>query len=528
MRWCRWLAIAATMAIVSLSTAQEIKLQPFPLDAYPTRGGLSGPERFAAVITEVANTISGNYHFEEIPPMALAGRALLGLYRAANIEPPEALARDADHYLEAQPGDKLLDKLQRARQAMGDNPLIQGDRGIHLSLHALIKTLDTFSNYAEVDTAIRRLMEDGCGIGLHLEDKPLGGSYFVRHVETDSAAHKQGVRPGDELLEVDRLPIVPSTPTSRINMLLTLSARKRNGVAITLRNLEGTRKQVEISSGRHQLEANELIMQGYDLDRDSTLTGYRHLQDDDWNYWIDHSNRIALVRIGAISRSSYRLADIVKRLSDDGMKSLILDLRDSPIGDPDAAAEIAGMFLEKNALISTTNYRKPTTDEMPTSISKSEIRAREQGNRYQKIPLAVLIGPETSGAAEMVASALQDHKRAKMVGQRSRGKSTIQRVMTPGNAMGSNGINYSYRLTVGVFSRPSGKSLNRLPGMTANDDWGVRPDVEVVLPAQVRRQVRAWWFEHHLRPDDSNDPTRIDDMRNDPVLHAAVKLLRKS
>jgi hypothetical protein len=63
--------------------------------------------------------------------------------------------------------------------------------------------------------------------------------------------------------------------------------------------------------------------------------------------------------------------------------------------------------------------------------------------------------------------------------------------------------------------------------MTANDDWGVQPDVEVVLPAQVRRQVRAWWFEHHLRPDDSNDPTRIDDIRNDPVLHAAVKLLRK-
>lgn len=526
MRWCRWMAIAVTMVIVSLSTAQEIKLQPFPLDAYPSRGD-TGPGRYAAVVTEVANSISGNYHFEEIPPVALAGRALLGLYRAANIEPPEGLARDTDHYLETQPGDKLLDKLQRARQAMGDVPLIQGDRGIHLSLLALFKTLDTFSNYAEVDSSVRNLMENGCGIGLHLEDKPLGGSYFVRHVEPDSPAHKQGVRPGDELLEVDRLAIVPSTPTSRVNMLLTLSARKRNGVAITLRHLEGTQKKVEISSGRHQLEANDIIMQGYDFDRDTTLTGYRHLQDDDWNYWIDHSHRIALVRIGAISQSSYRLADIVKQLSDDGMKGLILDLRDSPIGLPDAAADMAGLFLEKNALISTTNYRKPNNDEMQSTISKSEIRARDQGKRYQDIPLAVLIGPETSGAAEMIASALQDHERAKMVGQRSRGKSTIQRVIMPGNAMGTNGINYSYRLTVGVFSRPSGKSLNRLPGMTANDDWGVRPDVEVVLPAQVRRQVRAWWFEHHLRPDDSNEPTRIDDMRNDPVLHAAVKLLRK-
>jgi carboxyl-terminal processing protease len=515
--------------LVSLSAAQEIKLQPFPLDVYPSRGG-SSPERFAAVITDVANTISGSYHFEEIAPVALAGRALLGLYRAGNIEPPEALARDTDHYLETQPGDKLQDKLLRARQAMGDVALIQGERGIHLSLLALFKTLDTFSNYAEVDSSVRNQMENGCGIGLHLEDKPLGGSYFVRHVEPESPAHKQGVRPGDELLEIDQIPIVPSAPTSRVNMMLTLSARKRNGVAITLRNLEGTRKKVEISSGRHQLEANEIIIQGNDLDRDTSLTGYRHLQDDDWNYWVDHPNRIALVRVGIIAQSSYRLSDIVKRLRDDGMKGLILDLRDSPVGYPEAAAEMAGLFLEKDALISTTNYRKPNTEEtqLPLGNSKNEIRARDQGKRYQEIPLAVLIGPETSGAAEMIASALQDHKRAKMVGQRSRGKSTIQQVKTPNNVLNSMGINFSYRLTVGVFSRPSGKSLNRLPGMTANDDWGVQPDVEVVLPAQVRRQVRAWWFEHHLRPDDSNDPTRIDDMRNDPVLNAAVKLLRKS
>ena len=72
--------------------------------------------------------------------------------------------------------------------------------------------------------------------------------------------------------------------------------------------------------------------------------------------------------------------------------------------------------------------------------------------------------------------------------------------------------------------RPSGKNLHRLPGATANDDWGVRPDVEVVLPNQMRRQVRAWWFEHDTRPADSFDPTKMDDIRNDPVMAAAYGL----
>ena len=76
--------------------------------------------------------------------------------------------------------------------------------------------------------------------------------------------------------------------------------------------------------------------------------------------------------------------------------------------------------------------------------------------------------------------------------------------------------------------RPSGKNLHRLPGSTAADDWGVRPDVEVVLPAHMRRQVRAWWFEHDTRPADSLEPTKLDDIRNDPVLAAAVKLLIKT
>jgi carboxyl-terminal processing protease len=231
--------------------------------------------------------------------------------------------------------------------------------------------------------------------------------------------------------------------------------------------------------------------------------------------------------VGPISSSIERVQDILQQLSLDGLKGLILDLRDSPIGDPDGAANLAGLFLEKNALISTMSYRKPSDDNRRFGRGGNEKRSEDVGQRYENLPLAVLISPETSGAAEMIASALQDHKRAKMVGQRTRGKSTIQQVQSPNTTTSSTGFYFTFRITVGVFTRPSGKSLNRLPGMTASDDWGVRPDVEVVLPNQVRRQVRAWWFDHDLRQEEVRDPTRMDDTRNDPVLNAAVKLLRK-
>ena len=487
-------------------------------------------EEYSVVVGQMLKTISHDYHFEEIPETALAGRALLGLYRAAgSIVPPDALVRDTDHYFQNVPGKDTVEKLKHAREAIGDMPLIQNERGIHASLHAVFNTLDIFSNYSEVDSGTRQTYEQGAGIGLFLEDKPLGGSYFVRNVTIDSPSHKQGIRPGDEILEIERQPIPPNTSTAQVNVAITIGARKRGGLSLTIRNLQGVKKTIEVSTHRQNIDNSELLILGADYDPETLTMGYRPTGENEWDYWVDYPHRIALIRLGTILSPPNRIMEIVYQLKENGLKGLILDLRDCPSGVPNQSADLAGFFVKEDTLIAKTKYRNAANVNV-TQGDRKEFRAGKEMKHCLDLPLAVLIGPDTSGAAELIAAALQDSERAKIIGQRSRGKSTIQNTNQNAMQLQNNNpyrIPFSYRLTVGVFMRPSGKNLHRMPGATAADDWGVRPDVDVVLPAQMRRQVRAWWFEHDTRPVDSLEPTKIDDIKNDPVLEAAVKLLIK-
>ncbi|MFT3878938.1 MAG: S41 family peptidase [Gemmatales bacterium] len=484
-------------------------------------------EEYAVVVSPLIKTISKDYHFEAISETALAGRALLGLYRAGSIVPPDALVREPDQYFNSIAGEKLIDKLKVAREAVGDMPLIQGERGIHAAMHSAFRSLDIFSNYSEVDSTTRAIYESGVGIGLFLEDKPLGGSYFVRNVTIDSPAHKQGLRPGDELLEIGKnhQPISPNTPTAQVNATMTIMARQREGLTLTIRNLQGIKKTIEVTTPRQTIDNSELVIIGSEFDRDTMTLGYRPTGEGEWDYWVDYPHRIALIRLGTIQTPPNRIMEIVHLLKEDGLKGLILDLRDCPSGVPEYSADLAGFFLNSDVLIAKTNHRNNETDDNNRVEQRREYRSNKEMKHCLDLPLTVLIGPDTSGAAELIAAALQDHKRATIVGQRSRGKSTIQNSSRELN--NPYGVRFSYRLTVGVFMRPSGKNLHRMPGATAKDDWGVRPDVEVVLPNQMRRQIRAWWFEHDIRPADSLEPTKMDDIRNDPVMAAAVKVLSK-
>jgi carboxyl-terminal processing protease len=258
-------------------------------------------------------------------------------------------------------------------------------------------------------------------------------------------------------------------------------------------------------------------------DGQTVVYGYRRREETEWDYWFDHKNGIAIFRLGIIlSETPALVSNALQQMSEDGLKAVILDLRDCPSGTLESTADLAGLFLEERALIASIKYR--TRQNLEDRDTRSEYRASASDkSRWLNVPLTVLIGPDTSGAAELVAAALQDHERAKIIGQRSRGKATI---WGPNRSRTSR-VNYSIKLSTGMFFRPSGKNLHRLSNHTASDDWGVRPDIEVVLPATMRRQIRAWWFEHDLRPVGSNEATRLDNPRNDPVLEAALRALRQ-
>jgi carboxyl-terminal processing protease len=492
------------------------------------RGPSTASTEFVRAVEPVLSHIHRSYHLEEIPMDALAGRGLLGLYRLVGKTPPESLSRDPDHYLASVPGNSLQEKLATARDTLGDSGL-RGEAAAGEFLKAVFATLDPFSTFASVDQSIRTTAESGGGVGLFLEDRPRGGSYFVRNVALGSIAQKQGIRPGDEILEIDRTPIHPTTPTAQVQIELTQRFHTQAGVTLKVRSLQGEVRQLLLRRAFNPNDPPISILLSDSAD--TVVQGFRRREEDEWDYWLDQRQGIALFRIGSIQSDTPAIVAQAMQQMSDGLKAVILDLRDSPIGAPLGAAELAGLFLEQNAKIATTRYRN--TAERVRGEQSDFRGSGSEGSHWLNVHLVVLTGPDTSGAAEMTAAALQDHERGKIVGQRTRGKATIQQYGGRDNEVfqrrgaSPRGVSFSYRLTVGVFVRPSGKNLNRSSSSTAADDWGVRPDVEVVLPAQMRRQVRAWWFEHDLLPPHSDQPSKLYDLRNDPVLDAAVRTLRQ-
>ncbi len=110
--------------------------------------------------------------------------------------------------------------------------------------------------------------------------------------------------------------------------------------------------------------------------------------------------------------------------------------------------------------------------------------------------LVVLVNRETSGGAELIAAALQDHHRAAIVGQRTRGKASIQTLLPL--PIPDAGL----KLTNGMFLRPSGKNLHRFPESKRTDDWGVRPDPgrEFPITPELSKQLGEWSQLLALRP----------------------------
>lgn len=136
-----------------------------------------------------------------------------------------------------------------------------------------------------------------------------------------------------------------------------------------------------------------------------------------------------------------------------GMKGLILDLRRNPGGLLDQAIEIGNMFIDKGIIVSTMDRNKK---------EKKVVTANAE-NTLPNFPLIVLIDEYSASASEIVAGALQDHKRAIIMGQRSFGKGSVQSVVRLGDGSG-------LKLTVARYYTPSGRSIQAA---------GIMPDVVV-------------------------------------------------
>jgi carboxyl-terminal processing protease len=191
-----------------------------------------------------------------------------------------------------------------------------------------------------------------------------------------------------------------------------------------------------------------------------SVVGDHRKPNDQYDYMLDHEKKIGYVRVsGFMQNTADELKRALAQLKDEGMKGLILDLRDDPGGLLSTAVEVSDLFIDKGEIVSTRGRNTPA--------KKYEAHP---SSPYADLPIVVLVNQNSASASEIVAAALQDHKRAVIVGQRSYGKGSVQ------NILDLEGGNSVLKLTVASYFRPSGENIHRFRNSKHSDKWGVSPD----------------------------------------------------
>ena len=126
------------------------------------------------------------------------------------------------------------------------------------------------------------------------------------------------------------------------------------------------------------------------------------------------------------------------------------------------------MFLEEGKIVSTKGRN---TEERAQYAKKA--------GTFSGFPMAVLVNRYSASASEIVSAALQDHKRAVVVGERTWGKGSVQNVIDMENGKSQ------LKLTTASYHRPSGKNIHRFPDSKESDEWGVMPDENYLVPFTI-------------------------------------------
>ena len=215
---------------------------------------------------------------------------------------------------------------------------------------------------------------------------------------------------------------------------------------------------------------------------------------------VDEKTKIGYVRLIQFQEDSFdKLKEAIDGLLEKGMKALVIDLRFDGGGLLIQAEKIADLFLESGVIVET----KGRLEE-----SNSHVEAVKEGT-YPNFPVAILVNDGTASASEIVSGALQDHKRAVLVGSKTYGKGSVQQYLTQEFDDGS-----GFKYTIARYFTPNGRWIDRKAGK----DYGLEPDIPVDLTPQETLDLMEHW-----RKQDAGDK---DEKYQDKQLDAALNALR--
>lgn len=172
-------------------------------------------------------------------------------------------------------------------------------------------------------------------------------------------------------------------------------------------------------------------------------------------------NDVAYVKITNFSEKTFEdiyaeINKLKKQIGQNNLKGLVLDLRNNPGGLLDQAIKVSALFLNKDKTVVAIKGREGLVKEIQTDEDESLI---------PNLPMVVLINEGSASASEIVAGALQDHKRAVIMGNKSFGKGSVQTVFNLENNQGA------LKMTTALYYTPSGRSIQAK---------GIEPDIELI------------------------------------------------
>lgn len=335
-----------------------------------------------------------------------------------------------------------------------------------------LERLDPYSEFFDASTYAqfeKQTKGEFGGVGILIDLDRQTGYFQVTSPIPGTPAFEAGILAGDWLVKVDGRAI----DTSRREELIR-SIQGPPGTPVTLTILrEGHKEPIDFTIQRARIEAPSVMGDRRKADR---LT--------EWDWIIDPQAGIAYIRLVAFNEHAVQdLKKAVEQAQAEGARALILDLRDNPGGLLTQAVETCDLFLESGVIVATRDRRgRGKTYE----AKKSGTLLTPSANH----PMVVLVNRFSASASEIVAAALQDNKRAVIVGERTYGKGSVQNVIE----LGEREPKTALKLTTSIYTRPSGSNIHRLPDMKESDDWGVKPTpgFEISLDEGERLRYLRW------------------------------------
>ena len=346
------------------------------------------------------------------------------------------------------------------------------------AIQGMLTNLDPYSSYINKESfqQFQKHTEGHFGgIGIQIGRETRNSPLTVISPLVGTPAYKAGIHAGDKIVEIEGQSTENTTVDQAANKIMGAPDTE---VTLTILQ-EGKTEPRTITLTRKEIQIESVL-------------GDNRKPDDRWDWVLDKKSKIAYVRINSfISSTRSDLDKAISQAKEDGMVGLVLDLRFNPGGLLQSAIEVSDMFLRSGAIVSTEGR----------NTRPREWKATGDGS-HTDFPLAILVNHYSASASEIVAAALQDNGRAKIVGDRTWGKGSVQ------NVIELEGGKSALKLTTAEYHRPNGHNIHRREKAKETDEWGVMPDdgLEVKFSPEETVQYVRWRRERDILRNKPAEP----------------------